>query len=60
VGISLDEDAPLTIPELKAALWEGHPAIATEMIQEKLIFNTHTLTFPEAQIIVQRVGQSLR
>ena len=55
VAISLEETAPLSIPELKRTLWEGQPSIATEIIQGELILNTHTLTLPEAEIIVQRV-----
>jgi L-seryl-tRNA(Ser) seleniumtransferase len=55
VGVSLDETSPLSIPELKRALWKGQPPIATEIIQGELILNTHTLTLPEAEIIMQRV-----
>ena len=60
VGISLDGGVPLTIPELKRALWEGQPPIATEIIYGKLILNTHTLTLPEAEIIVQRIEQCVQ
>ena len=58
VSISLDDAAPLTLPALRTALWEGDAPIATEIIHGKLIFNTHTLTMPEARIIIQRVTQA--
>jgi L-seryl-tRNA(Ser) seleniumtransferase len=59
VSISLDDSESHTVPELKHALWEGEPPIATEIIQGKLILNTHTLTPPEAEIIIQRIHECL-
>jgi uncharacterized pyridoxal phosphate-dependent enzyme len=55
VSVSLDGEAPLTIPELKLALWQGDPPIAAEIIQGSLIINTHTLIPDEAEIIVRQL-----
>ena len=57
VAIQLDGQAALTNSSLKLALWEGDPAIAVETIQGQIILNTHTLTMPEAQIIIDRFKQ---
>jgi L-seryl-tRNA(Ser) seleniumtransferase len=59
VGVCLDDSVPLTIQELERALWEGMPPIATEIIQGKLVLNTHTLTLSETEIILERIQDSL-
>ncbi len=59
VAISLDGDAALSISALKLALWQGDPPIATEIIREDLIVNTHTLTMPEGEVIARRIREIL-
>lgn len=59
VAISLRDGSPLTVSALKLALWESDLPIATEIIQGSLIINTHTLTMPEGEIIVQRIRETL-
>lgn len=59
VAINLGDGSPLTVSALKLALWESDSPIATEIIQGSLIINTHTLTMPEGEIIVQRIRETL-
>ena len=60
VAINLDSRSTLTNSGLKLALREGDPSIAVEIIEEKIIINTHTLTMGEVEIIVQRIAQILK
>ena len=57
VAVNLEGDAPFSISALKLALWAGNPPIATEVVQGKLILNTHTLTLAEAENVVQRFSE---
>jgi L-seryl-tRNA(Ser) seleniumtransferase len=60
VAVKLEGDAPLTNSDLKLALWHGNPPIAAEIIRGNLIFNTHTLTLAEAEVIVQQVQKIIQ
>jgi L-seryl-tRNA(Ser) seleniumtransferase len=55
LAVTLLDEGPLTLSDLKIALWEGDPPIAVEVAGEVLWINTHTLTMGEAEIIVQRM-----
>lgn len=59
VAVSLDGEISLTIPELKLALWQGNPPIATEIIRGNLIFNSHTLTMTEGEKIILKLRKIL-
>ena len=60
VAIKLDDQTALTNSSLKFALRQGDPAIYVEIIQEQIVFNTHTLTMAEAGIIHSRIAQIFR
>jgi L-seryl-tRNA(Ser) seleniumtransferase len=57
VALTLKETNSMNTPELKLALWQGDPPIAVEVIREKLILNTHTLTLTEGERIVTRIRE---
>ena len=60
IAVMPDAKSAITVPELKLALWACDPPIATEIIQQDLIFNTHTLTLAEAEVIVQQIHKILQ
>jgi L-seryl-tRNA(Ser) seleniumtransferase len=60
VAVSFNPGSPIEISALKRALWEGHPYIATEIIGDELILNTHTLSMGEAQKIIHRLDEIIQ
>jgi L-seryl-tRNA(Ser) seleniumtransferase len=59
VAIELDPALHLTVKDLKRFLWAGNPPIAVELVHDELWINTHTLTMPEAEIIIQRIKEAV-
>lgn len=55
VAVKFEGDPPTSATDLKCALWDGDPAIAVEAVRGELWINTHTLTMPEAEVIIQRI-----
>jgi len=59
LSVTLDDDLPINVIDLKSALWEGEPAIATEVIRDMMILNMHTLVMEEAVVLIQKVKRIL-
>jgi L-seryl-tRNA(Ser) seleniumtransferase len=55
VVVQGDGHASRSMSELRNALWNASPPIATEIMRGEIIFNVHTLTFSEAAYILQQV-----
>jgi len=60
VAVRFEGDPPTSATDAKYALWGGDPAIAVETVKGELWINTHTLTMPEAEVIVERIKEICR